>query len=155
MPPSADRFRRAANRGRIAAYRVAQRPTTVTIRVETYSGSVGANGVTLSSTSDTVLYPNPDVNPVGDLDSWYGGGSGATSGAKLRAPQYSVGPITSLFPGGGYADTTLAPTGGANKRVLVVLAGGDFPDAGESYSIADIEERSPQSTYLLVERSKQ
>lgn len=153
--PNADRFRRAAHRGRVVAYRVAQRPTTVTIRVETYSDSLGVSGATLSSTSDTVLYPNPDVNAITDSDTHYGGGSGATAGAKIKATRYRIGPITSLFPGGGYEDTTLAPTGAKNKRVIVLLAGGEFPDAGELYAVVDIEEPTPQSTFLTVERTKQ
>jgi hypothetical protein len=127
------RYRKAADRGRRVAAAHGQRETTVTIRVLTYSGTIGLAGVTLTSTADTVLDPSPKVARVGGAASFVGAGFVAASAGHLAADEYEIGPITPPFPGGGYSLAQLFPAGAAHKRVLVVLAGEHFDGAGEYF----------------------
>ena len=151
-----DSLRRAAQAGRRAAASVGQRDTTVTVSVATYDESINVSGAALSSTTTTTLDPSPKVTPAGDgAFSQYAGGHGAEAGGVARAGLYRVGPITPSHPGGGYSESDLAPDGAANKRVTVTLAGGDFPTAGEVCRIVAIHRETPQSFFLLVERTKQ
>jgi hypothetical protein len=150
-----DGLRRAANYGRKAAEKVAQRQITVTIRVLTYSGVYGMSGVTLSSTTDVVLKPNPKVVKTSDgLSSVFGGGVASDAVGNLTADSYRIGPITPSFGGGGYSASDLVPTGATNKRVLVLLEGTEF-GSGELYQVDSAEFAKPQSVFLNVSRTKQ
>jgi hypothetical protein len=151
-----DALRAAANAGRTAAAAVDQRPTTVTIATVTYDASLNIAGAEATLTSALTLSPNPKVEPFAEGDpSWYGGNNGANAGALLRAGVYKVGPITPTFPGGGYSVADLAPDAAANKQVVVSLAGGAFPAAGETYRIVGLDDAKPQSIFLFVARTKQ
>lgn len=154
-----DRFRRAADRGRRAAARpgVEQRPVTVTIRVQVYSGAIGAQGVTLSSTTDLVLSPSPKVEKLtAENAAWYGGGAASAATGALKLDVYRVGPVTKAFAGGGYTLAQLTPAGGFDRRSLVILSGEGFPDGGEVFEVVDTDEHThPQSIYLTVRRTKQ
>lgn len=152
-----DALRRAADYGRRAAASVAQRPVTVTLRVESYSGAVGLTATTLVSTSDTTLDPSPKVVRLSAEDAaWFGGGAAAASAGLLSADVYRVGPVTKAYTGGGYTLAQLLPTGATTKRVLVVLAGDEFEAGGESFQVVDVDEHShPQSLYLTVKRTRQ
>lgn len=153
----ADRFRAAANYGRRAAAAVGQRPTTVAITVETWSGAYGTDGAALVGTpATTTLAPNPDVNVVAYAPSVFGGGYATGGAPPLVATTVRVGPVTPDFPGGGYPETTLNPTPtGAAQRVYLTLRGGQFDDAGERFDLDHVEAPTPQSTYLIAVRSQQ
>lgn len=151
----ADALRRAADAGRRAAQAAAQRPTTVTIRVQTYDDGVNVAGAALVSSTDTVVTPNPKVVPVADAPSAFGGGDAVPTSGVLRATTFRVGPITPTFPGGGYSADDLAPAGASNMRVSVMLAGGPFAAGGETHHVVALDASKPQSLYLLVTRSPQ
>ena len=69
-----------------------------------YSGPVGQTGVTVSSTTDTVLDPRPRVRSgIRGQRGYFGGGVLSASTGALRIGEYEVGPVTQDFPGGGYA----------------------------------------------------
>lgn len=154
-----DDLRAAAQAGRQAAADVEQRPTTVTIRVETYAAPINTltTGTTPSSTSDTVLTPSPKVMDLGTSDpSTFGGGVADDATGNLGATYYQVGPITQLWSGGGYSlRDTLAPAGAVNKRVLVKLEGPAFQSGGELFDVVRSWQTSAQSTYLIVRRTRQ
>jgi hypothetical protein len=150
-----DRYRAAANRGRIVAQAHGQRETTVTVRVETYSGPVGMAGTTLVSTTDTLLVPSPKVRRAGGVASYFGGGAAAGAGGPLEADEYEIGPITPPFPGGGYSLAQLLPAGGATSRISVILAGEHF---GTGERFVPVEEPDPvhaQHNLFRVRRSHQ
>lgn len=156
----ADRFRYIAQRGREFAAALAQRPVTVTVRVEQHSGALGVQGTTLSSTTDTVITPAPKVRKLSaEPASWYGGGAAAQATGQLDADVYEIGPITRDWTvgaaSGGYTIAQLAPTGGTTKRVLIILSGDGFPVGGEAFEIVSTDEHRPQSIRLVVKRTRQ
>jgi len=148
-------LRRAANYGRKVADKVYQRPTTVTIRVITYSGNVGVVGVTEVSTANTTLVPSPKVVPLGQgLSSVFGNGAASQSAGRISADTYRIGPITPPHSSAGYSVSDLAPTGATTKRVLIFLEGDDF-GSGELYQITTADFSKAQSYYLEVQRAAQ
>jgi hypothetical protein len=153
----ADAYRRAAQAGRAAAQAAGQRPVTVTIRLQTYDDGVNVAGGALTATTDTTITPNPKVTPVAEgPGSAFGGGEAQGTSGVLRATTYRVGPITPTHPGGGYSKADLAPDGGSDRRVSVILAGGAFAAGGERYQLVALDDTtSPQSTFLLVTRRDQ
>ena len=149
-------LRRAALYGRKVAQRYGQRPIAVTIRVQTYSGNVGAAGVTVSSTADTPIKPNPKVARLTEgAASYFGGGPAAAVSGRLSADQYRVGPITPPSSQGGSSVSQLLPTGATNKRVLVLLEGDEFVSGGELYQVTNAQLTGAQSYYLEVQRVSQ
>jgi hypothetical protein len=159
MTSPLDRFRRAADVGRRAVDSLGMRPTTVTIRVETWSAAYGTAGATLVSASETVLSPSPKVSRAASTPSYFGGGAASNSGASLSAESYVIGPITPAFSAGGYTIAQLAPTQvDTTMRVLVKLAGGnEFDDAGENFVIAPggVDATRPLRVMLTVQRTQQ
>jgi len=146
-------FRRIANAVRGIPEQFGTRNTLVTVRVRTYSGAVGAQGTTLSSTADTVLTPIPKVTQVVEgTPSYFGGGIFTNSTGRVLAGEYEVGPITQDFPGGGYSPTDLAPAGSVSKRVTIVLTGDEFQSGGEEFEIVKLDATRPFRTMLLVTR---
>ena len=151
-----DAFRAVADSARRVAEAMGQRPTKVTIRVRTYSGAVGANGVTLSSTTDTVLDPRPKVAQVTEgRPSYFGGGTIALHSGVADAGVYEIGPITQDFPGGGYTQSDLAAPGAYNKRVTVLLEGEEFTSGGEEFTITNADFTRPHRGMLEVTRTRQ
>lgn len=149
-------FRAAADQGRRAAERVGVRSTSVTIRVRVYSGAVGAHGVTLVSTTDTVLSPSPRVTQISEgRPSYFGGGVFTDSTGRVVAGEYAIGPITPSYPGGGYDATDLAPAGAVNKRVTVLLAGDEFQTGGEEFEVLKLDATAPLHVMLAVARVRQ
>lgn len=149
-------LRAAANRGRIAAESVGVRSTVVTVRVRVYSGPVGAQGTTLVSTTDTVLTPAPKVRQISEGKSaYFGGGIYTDATGRVLAGEYEIGPITPEFVAGGYSPTELAPAGGVNKRVTLLLAGDEFQTGGEEFEIVKIDATRPLRTMLMVVRVRQ
>jgi hypothetical protein len=105
-----DAFRALADACRAIPETFGTRSTGVTVRVRTYSGAVGAQGTTLSSTVDAVLSPRPRVRQVIEgTPSYFGGGIFTDSTGRVLAGEYEIGPITQEFPGGGYSPADLAP----------------------------------------------
>jgi len=132
------------------------RSTKVTVRVRAYSGPVGQTGVTVSSTTDTVLDPRPRVRQVSEGQrGYFGGGVLSASTGALRIGEYEVGPVTQDFPGGGYAPSDLAPAGGATKRVTLLLEGEEFASGGEEFEIVHMDATRPLRTMLLAARVRQ
>jgi hypothetical protein len=146
-------FRRIANAVRGIPEQLGARNTSVIVRVRTYSGAVGAQGTTLTSTADTVLTPIPKVTQVIEgTPSYFGGGIFTDSTGRVLAGEYEVGPITQEFPGGGYAPTDLAPAGSVSKRVTIVLTGDEFQAGGEEFEVIKVDATRPFRTMLLVTR---
>lgn len=132
------------------------RSTKVTVRLRAYSGPVGQTGVSVSTTTDTVLDPRPRVRQVSEGQrGYFGGGVLSAATGALRIGEYEVGPITQDFPGGGYAPTDVAPTGGATKRVTLILEGDEFTSGGEEFEIVHMDATRPFRTMLLVARVRQ
>lgn len=149
-------FRAIADRVRAIPETLGQRPTTVTIRVRTYSGALGAQGTTLVSTTDTVLSPRPKVREVsGGSPSFFGGGTLALHNGELEAAVYEIGPITQAFPGGGYTQSDVVPAGAYTKRVTVVLEGDEFTAGGEEFTIDQSDFTRPHRGMLRVIRTRQ
>lgn len=151
-----DDFRALADAVRAIPEAIGTRTTSVTIRVRTYSGAVGAQGVTLSTTTDTLVTPRPRVSQVSEgRGSYFGGGIFTDSTGRVLAGEYEIGPITQDFPGGGYAPADLAPAGGVSKRVTLLLAGDEFQAGGEEFEILKLDATRPFRTMILVARVRQ
>lgn len=149
-------FRALADAVRAIPEAIGTRTTSVTIRVRTYSGAVGAQGVTVSSTTDTLVTPRPKVRQlIEGKPSYFGGGVFTDSTGRVVAGEYEIGPITQDFPGGGYTPADLAPTGAVNKRVTVLLAGDEFQSSGEEFEIVKLDASRPFRTMLAVARVRQ
>ena len=132
------------------------RGTLVTVRVRVYSGPVGAQGTTLTSTTDTVLSPIPKVRQVSEgRGAYFGGGLYTDSTGRVLAGEYEIGPITQEFPAGGYTPTELAPAGGVSRRVTLLLAGEEFQRGGEEVAIVKLDATRPLRTMLMVVRVRQ
>lgn len=129
-----DRFRKIADRGRAIAARFV-RPTTVVVVVEQWSDPIGTDGNTLTTTTSTTITPTPKVVAAGDAgSSAFGGGFASTSAGGLAATEYTIGPITHAYDGGGYAVDTLLPLGAVNKEVYLTLTGAAF-DGSERFEV--------------------
>ena len=151
-----DAFRGLAASVRAIPEAMGVRGTTVIVRVRTYSGAVGAQGTTLSSTTDTVLSPIPKVAQVSEgAPSYFGGGLFTDSTGRTLAAEYEIGPITSDFPGGGYTVAELAPASAVNKRVTLVLSGEEFASGGEEFEVVKVDATKPFRTMLAVVRVRQ
>ena len=151
-----ERFRRIADAVRAIPEAIGTRGTSVTIRVRTYSGAVGAHGTTLVTTTDTAISPRPRVVQVSEgAPSYFGGGLFTDSTGRTLAGEYEVGPITQAYPGGGYDVADLAPAGGVSRRVTLVLSGDEFDPAGEEFEVLRVDATRPFRTMLLVARVRQ
>lgn len=149
-------FRAIADSVRRIPEQLGQRPTSVTIRVRTYSAAVGAQGTTLVSTTDTALDPRPKVVEVSDgQPSYFGGGTISLSSGNLVAGVYEIGPITQEYPGGGYAQDEVAPPSAYTKRVTVLLDGPEFSTGGEEFDVDAADFTRPQRGMLRVVRTRQ
>lgn len=149
-------FRALADSVRRIPETLGQRTTKVTLRVRSYSGPVGANGTTLSSTTDTVLDPRPRVRQVTDGQrSYFGGGSLAASDGIALAGVYEIGPITQDFPGGGYTQGDVVIAAATNARFTVLLEGDEFASGGEEFEITASDFTHAQRGMLQVTRTRQ
>lgn len=130
-----DSIRRAANAGRKAAERYV-RSTTVTVVADNYDQPVGADSAVLLSRFETTLSPIPKVSAAGSGgQSAFGGGYASSSAGGLEATEYTIGPITPKFSGGGYDASELLPAGSVTRDVYVILAGGAFEGSGERFEV--------------------
>jgi len=149
-------FRAIADAVRRVPETLGQRTTNVTLRVRTYSGPVGANGVTLVSTADTIVDPRPKVVQVTDGQrSYFGGGTLAASDGTALAGVYEIGPITQDFPGGGYTQGDVVVAGAVTKRFTVLLEGDEFSTGGEEFLVTASDFTRPQRGMLQVTRTRQ
>lgn len=149
-------FRSIANAARRIPEALGQRTTLVTLRVRTYSGPVGAHGVTLVSTTDTVIDPRPKVVQVTDGQrSYFGGGSLAQSDGTALAGVYEIGPITQSYPGGGYTQGDVVIAAAPNKRFTYVLDGDEFTTGGEEFEVTASDFTRPQRGMVQVTRTRQ
>lgn len=150
-----DAHRRAADAGRRAAESAGARTTSVTVRVRSYSGAIGASGSVLSSQVDTVLNPRPRVRQLGAGESsFYGGGPG-TGASTSSARVYEIGPITLTYSGGGYSIADIAPAESASVRVSYLLSGDDFDTDEEFFLVAPPDASRPHQVMLRVARAQQ
>jgi len=130
-----DSIRRVADRARAAAVPFA-RPTTVTVVVDTYTDAVGTDDAMISSTTSAVLSPSPKVSAAGSAGtSAFGGGFASSSSGGLEATEFTIGPITPKYTGGGYDADELLPVGAVDRDVYVILAGGAFEGSGERFEV--------------------
>jgi len=151
-----DAFRQIAGTVRRVPETLGQRTTQVTLRVRTYSGPVGAYGVTLTSTTDTILDPRPKVVEVTDGQrSYFGGGSLAQSDGTALAGVYEIGPITQSYPGGGYTQGDVVIAAAPNKRFTYVLDGDEFTSGGEEFEVTASDFTRPQRGMVQVTRTRQ
>lgn len=151
-----DGFRQIANTVRGIPETLGQRNTKVTLRVRQYSGAVGAQGVTLVATTDTVLDPRPKVREVTDGQrSYFGGGSLAQSDGVSQAGVYEIGPITQHFPGGGYTQGDVVVSASPSARFTVVLEGDEFTTGGEEFMVTASDFTHAQRGMLQVTRTRQ
>ena len=152
-----DAFKRAADYGRKAAdTRAAQRPWTVTVRLDTYSAPPRTQGATLVDRAPTTLAPNPKVEFAADLASVFGGGLRSGPNPNLSAGQIRVGPLTPAYPGGGYDPATLLPTPrDATQRVYLLVTGPGLSAAGEVFDIERVEADHPQRWFIVATRTSQ
>lgn len=153
-----DSFRRAALVGRRVVDSLGMRPTTVTIRVETWDLPWNTTGATLLSTVDTVLSPSPKVTQESTGDaSFFGGGTVADAGDDaLSAGVYRIGPITPTCTAGGYAVADLAPAQTApTMRVTVLLEGAEFQTGGERFVLTDLDATNALHIMMTVKRTVQ
>jgi len=149
-------FRAIADAVRRVPETLGQRTTRVTLRVRTYSGPVGASGTTLVSTTDTVLDPRPKVREVTDGQrSYFGGGTLTASDGTALAGVYEIGPITQLYPGGGYTQGTVLVAGTPTQRFTFVLEGDEFASGGEEFTATASDFTHPQRGMLQVTRTRQ
>lgn len=154
-PAARAAHRAAALAGRRAAERAGVRPTTVSVVVETWSGPIGTDGITLVSTSTTTLSPSPRVLSGAALTGYFGGGTAAASSGVLLAGQYLVGPITLDYPGGGYSQATLCPAAADDRVTYYLLEGDEFTTGGERFRLVDSDATHPHKISLVVERTAQ
>lgn len=130
-----DSIRAAADRARAAAVPFV-RPTTVTVTVTTYDAAVGTDGASVLSVNNTTLSPSPKVEAAGSGGtSAFGGGFASSSAGGLEATEFTIGPITPKYTGGGYDADELLPVGSVNSDVGVILAGGGFESTGERFEV--------------------
>lgn len=149
-------FRAIAGAVRRIPETLGQRPTKVTLRVRSYSGPVGQYGVTLTSTTDTVLDPRPKVVEVTDGQrSYFGGGTLAASSGTALAGVYEVGPITQSYPGGGYTQGAVVIAAAVNARFTVILEGDEFASGGEEFEVIASDFSRPHRGMLQVVRTRQ
>lgn len=149
-------FRTIAGTVRRVPETLGQRTTLVTLRVRTYSGAVGAYGVTLQTTVDTILDPRPKVVEVTDGQrSYFGGGSLAQSDGTALAGVYEIGPITQSYPGGGYTQGDVVIAAAPNKRFTYVLEGDEFTAGGEEFEATASDFTRPQRGMVQVTRTRQ
>lgn len=155
-PLGREAFRAIADAVRAIPEAIGTRGTEVTIRVRTYSGAVGAQGTTLTSTADTVISPRPKVLQVSEgIPSYFGGGLFTDSTGRTLAGEYEVGPITQPYDGGGYDIPDLAPSSSVSKRVTMLLEDGDFQPGGEEFEIVKIDATRPFQIMMMVMRVRQ
>lgn len=116
---------------------------SVYVRTETYAAAI-SDGSTPSSTSDVQILPIPHVEQLSVEDAiMYGGGVVTDSTGRVQSSVYSVGPITPLALGRGYAISDLMPTTSTpSKRVSLVLSGDGFQSGGEPMQIVRCETRA-------------
>lgn len=151
----ADNLRRAAEYGRKAAAAAAQRPTTVTVVLETWDRPIGTAGAVLQSTQALVLSPAPKVEFVGDESSAFGGGIYSGPDGDLNAGRVRIGPITQSYAGGGYTPAQLGPDiAGPHQRTYLTLSGPGFVGAAR-YMIEKLDASRPQSIWIEAHRTKQ
>lgn len=149
-------FRAIAGLVRRIPEALGQRPTKVTLRTRVYSGPVGQHGVTLTSTTDTVLDPRPKVVEVTDGQrSYFGGGTLAYTNGTALAGVYEVGPITQAYPGGGYTQGDVLVTAAPDRRYSVVLEGDEFSAGGEEFEVTASDFSRPHRGMIQVTRTRQ
>lgn len=130
-----DSIRAAADRARAAAVPFV-RPTTVTVTVTTYDAAVGTDGASVLSVVETTLSPSPKVAAAGSGGtSAFGGGFASSSAGGLEATEFTIGPITPKYTGGGYDANELLPVGAVTSDVGVILSGGAFEGTGERFEV--------------------
>ena len=149
-------FRSIAGNVRRIPEALGQRTTRVTLRMRQYSGAVGAHGVTLVATTDTVLDPRPKVVEVTDGQrSYFGGGTLTNANAIGLAGVYEIGPITQAFPGGGYTQGDVIVAGSTTTRTTVLLEGDEFSAGGEEFEVTAADFTRPQRGMIQVTRTRQ
>lgn len=139
-----DGYKRILRRGRTMVANFGGgglRPYTVTIKLETYSGSLG-EGVTLVSSSDLVLSPNPHVTLISRKPAEYHGTNQpiASSTGNPFISQYRIGRITPFNGTIGYTRTQLLPVpANTTQRAIVWMTGDDLMSGGEPFNVINYQ----------------
>lgn len=132
------------------------RPYTVTLRQENYSGKIALNVTRTSITGAITLAPRPKVVPVsGPKADWFGAGTllhDATGVARVSV--YRIGPIVPSWSGGGYTPAQLLPTltDPTTTRWIALLEGPGLASGGEPHKVVDADFSDPLGYYLTVAR---
>lgn len=143
-----------AARAKVAA--LGLRQVVVVVRTRLYSGPVGAVATTLTSTTNVTVTPTPRVSPDhhnrGDeaiLD-----GEFADATAAPHVLRWIVGPMTPVYGAGGYDPRSFLPDDSTNKRVTIVLSGGQF-GAGEEFRVVRVDDTRALRFTVTIERARQ
>lgn len=143
-----------AARAKLAA--LGLRPVTVVVRTRVYSGAVGAVGSTLTSTTNVTVTPTPRVSPdrTNRGDEAILDGDFADATAAPHVLRWVVGPMTPYYGAGGYDSRSFLPDDATNKRVTIVLSGGQF-GAGEEFRAVRVDDTRALRFTVTVERARQ
>lgn len=146
-----DGFRRIADRVRAVRETLGQAPTSVTIRVESWSG--GELGSGTNTPTDTVIAPVPKVTRLSDVPSYYATGILGAATGDSKARLYEIGPMTTSYAGGGYTAEQLAPPASTarGERLVYLLSGPDFASGGEVCNLVGIDASRPHQIRVLVQ----
>lgn len=143
-----------AARAKVAA--LGLRQVGVVVRTRLYSGPVGAVGSVLTSTVDITVTPTPRVSPdrTNRGDEVILNGELADATAAPHVLRWVVGPMTPLYGAGGYDPRSFLPDDSTNKRVTIVLSGGQF-GAGEEFRAVRVDDTRALHFTVTVERARQ
>lgn len=143
-----------AARAKVAA--LGLRQVTVVVRTRTYSDPVGAVGATVTATTNVTVTPTPRVSPDRNNrgDEVILDGEFADATAAPHVLRWVVGPMTPEYGEGGYDSRSFLPDDSTNKRVTIVLSGGQF-GAGEEFRAVRVDDTRALRFTVTVERTRQ
>ena len=153
-----DAHRKAADKGRLAAQTAGARPTTVSVELRTYDLPVGTVGAVVLTTVTTTLSPKPKVVRAGaGATTALGGGFGALAAGGLTSEEWTIGPITQTYTGGGYVPNVLLPATTTFQTLTIRLTGDAWGSGGESFELipGSLDASKPHQFSFNVRRAVQ
>jgi hypothetical protein len=148
-------FRAAALVGRRAAAAVGQRDTTVTLEVTAYDAAINVAGAVAGAPTITTLEPPPKVERAPGPAGYFGDGLATQAGGEMRADFFRLRHLTRRCPSGGLDPDELLVAATASRQVRFRLVGDDHPAAGTLCVAVAVEDETPQSFSLIVQRTTQ
>lgn len=126
------------------------RPSSVTIRVRTWSGSrPGEPSSTYTDVDTSILVggQNPKVRHLTSNDV-------VASGGLYTDQDYKIGPITPEFIGGGVSKSTIDPeTTTTAREIFYQIVGPGEPDGGSWYQRVSDETEHSLHSYIVVRKT--